>query len=162
MTSRFGIPRGYKSRPQQSILNLISGCSFSFHRPFVTACWTHDPTEATWSPSTCFSFTPLPFLPSLKSIELIFPPWPLKTSRRRLETDEGPALTHSNAFHLLQVNSNWLVTFTYHQMQWNHSKWKRRTCLARLSNKHIPSETYLILHVSLLLCDKVEEKWFCH
>lgn len=129
MTSRFGIPRGYKSRPQQSILNLISGCSFSFHRPFVTACWTHDPTEATWSPSTCFSFTPLPFLPSLKSIELIFPPWPLKTSRRRLETDEGPALTHSNAFHLLQVNSNWLVIFTYHQMQWNHSKWKRRTCL---------------------------------
>lgn len=54
MTSRFGIPQSYKSRPQQSILNLISGCSFSFHHPFVTACWTHDPAGASWSPSTCF------------------------------------------------------------------------------------------------------------
>ncbi len=73
MTSRFGIPWSYKSRPQQSILNLISGCSFSFHRPFVSACCTHDPTEASWSPSPCFFAL---FLPSLKSIELIFPPRP--------------------------------------------------------------------------------------
>lgn len=80
MTSRFGIPRSYKSRPQQSILNLISGCSFSFHRPFVTACWTHDPTEASWSPSTCFFTLFLP-LPEINRAHFSRPT--LKTSRRR-------------------------------------------------------------------------------
>lgn len=33
----------------------------------------------------------------------------------------APSLTHANTFHLLQVNSNWLLTFTYPQMRWNQA-----------------------------------------
>lgn len=152
MTSRFGIPQSNKSRPQQSILNLISGCSLPLRHPFVTMRWTRDTTVASWSPSTCFSLLP----PSFKSIQLISSPQP-----DRQKTDEGTIRTHTNAFHLLQVNSNWLLTFTYHQTQRYHSKSKATPVFtAPASCKHIPSETYLILHVSFLLGHKGEESDF--
>lgn len=61
------------------------------------------------------------------------------------KTDKGATLTHSNAFHLLRVNSNWLVTFTYHQIQWNHSKWKERSCLQLSSRTKTHPPQRLIL-----------------
>lgn len=48
----------------------------------------------------------------LKSIEAIFPPRP----QRRARNDRGPSRAHTNTFHLLQVNNNWLLTFTYPQI----------------------------------------------
>lgn len=69
--------RAINPSPQQSILNLIPGCSFSFRQPFVTACWTHDPTEARLSPSAGV-FSPL-FSISLDRYSSFFRPAPETT-----------------------------------------------------------------------------------
>lgn len=56
-------------------------------------------------------------LPSPKINRSYFPASTLKTWKKW----RGASLTQANTFHLLQVNSNWLLTFTYPPMQRNHT-----------------------------------------
>lgn len=146
MTSPFGIPYSYKSRQQQSILNLIPGCSFSLRRPFVNACRTRDSAAARPRVPLLPFFLPLFFfcLPSLKSIELIFPTPTLKTSCRRWEPMRGPKLTAIGRSHSLAINA-WANS--------SQNKSGTRVYSSAHAQTRSPSETRIILHVLLHLGD---------
>lgn len=113
MTSSFETPRSH-IHSGRSDRHLIRFQGFPAHSAIHSSLHI----ELNWALLDSLDPSFFLFCLFLKSIEVIFPPRPQRWARN----DRGPSLAHTDTFHLLQVNSNWLLTFTYPQIWPHHTR----------------------------------------